>query len=301
MNMSDNIDFKEIKETRTLPSPTGIALNVMRMCRSENVSLSDLATQIQADPVLAGRLIQLANLCKKPKMRPVVSVSKEVLILIGIQAVRQIALGVSLISSYQTGACRMFDYNRFWSRSLAMACVAQAIGERQPVAPAAELFTCGLLASIGRLGLAAVRPHAYGDLLERHAGAPVDEFMQLERNRFGYDRVQLSVAMMEDWKIPDLFVDAVRFYQSPSLSGWDEGSRRQRLARLLNLAAFIADIDIATDDRKQLAMPSLLEKSTAVGLNVEEVTEVMNDASKEWLGWREAQRFSRKNFSASAW
>jgi len=291
--MSDRIDLNELKEARTLPSPTGVALNVMRMCRSDNVSLNDLAAQIQADPVLAGRLIQLANRGKRPQTRPIVAISTEVLLLIGIQAVRQIALGVSLISSYQSGVCRGFDYNQFWSHSLAMACVAQAIGERQPIAPAAELFTCGLLAGIGRLGLASVRPDAYGELLSANASATVDELMKLERERFGCDRVQLSVAMMEDWKIPDLFVGAVRFYRTPTLSGWVEGSRRQQLVRLLDLAALIADIDVATEEEKLRAMPSLFEKTAAIGLTVEEVTEVMKQAAKEWVGWREVQRFSR--------
>jgi len=291
--MSDKIDFNELKEARTLPSPTGVALNVMRMCRNDNVSLNDLAAQIQADPVLAGRLIQLANLGKRPQARPVVAISTEVLLLIGIQAVRQVALGVSLISSYQSGACRGFDYNQFWSRSLAMACLAQAIGERYPIAPTAELFTCGLLAGIGRLGLAAVRPDAYGELLSANASATVDELMKLERDRFGCDRVQLSVAMMEDWKIPGLFVGAVRFYKTPALSGWVEDSRRQQLVRLLNLAALLADIDVASEEEKLQAIPSLFERAAAIGLTVKDVTEVIKQSAKEWTGWREVQRFSR--------
>ena len=278
--MSDKIDFNELKEVRTLPSPTGVALNVMRMCRSDNVSLNDLAAQIQADPVLAGRLIQLANLSKRAQARPIVAVSTEVLLLIGIQAVRQVALGVSLISSYQSGACGGFDYNQFWSRSLAMACVAQAIGERHPIAPTAELFTCGLLAGIGRLGLAAVRPDAYGELLSANASATVDELMKLERERFGCDRVQLSVSMMEDWKIPSLFVGAVRFYKTPALSGWVEDSRRQQLVRLLNLATLIADIDVAAEEEKLQAMPSLFERAAAIGLTAEDVTEVMKQATQ---------------------
>jgi len=117
-------------------------------------------------------------------------------------------------------------------------------------------------------------------------------------DRFGYDRVQLSAAMMDDWKIPSLFVDAVRFYKKPMLSGWDESNRRQRLARLLNLAAFIADIDVATEDEKQASMPSLFEKSEALGLDIEEVTQAMKDASKEWIGWREAQRFSQRSLQS---
>lgn len=59
--MNDKMDFADIKASGSLPSPKGVMLAVMRLCQREQVSLQELAHAIQADPVLAGRIIKVAN------------------------------------------------------------------------------------------------------------------------------------------------------------------------------------------------------------------------------------------------
>lgn len=280
------IDFEELKLAKALPSSTGIALSIMQMCRREDVQLAELARKIQADPVLAGRIIKIANSVMVNKTRPVLAVTREVLLLIGVEAIRQMALSVSLVSAHQSGASRFFNYTGFWSSSLMMACVAKVIGERIHIAPQAELFTCGLLSGIGHLGLAAVRPQAYDELLMLHPGASVTALMDAERERFGYDRQSLSVAMLQDWNIPTLFVDAVRSHRAPELSGWPENTRRQQLARILNLAAFVANIDEVAEMGNDGLMQSLFSRFETLGLNTVEVTEILEQSSREWCEWR---------------
>jgi HD-like signal output (HDOD) protein len=279
------IDFDELKAAGALPSPTGIALNVMRLCQRDNVSLAELSTQIQGDPVLAGRLIKLANASKSARARPIIAVSSEALLLIGVQAVRQLALGVSLMNSYQTSPCRFFSYERFWARSLIIACTAQAIGERIQIAPVTELFMCGMLCDIGHLALAALRPEAYDLMLAQAPDLTEQQMMVLERERFGYNRLSLSLAMMKDWRIPSLFVDAVQFHQAPESSGWPEESRRQRLSRLMNLAVMIADINVSTEAKPLLKMPDLVARATALGLDENEIPEIIEQATDDWMDW----------------
>lgn len=283
--MVDLIDFEKIQQARGLPSPTGLALNIMRMCRNENVALSDLARQIQTDPVLAGRLIKLANAGRPSSLRPIVAVTSEALLLVGLQSIRQVALSLSLINSYNGGTCSGFDYNGFWSRSLTTACLAQSLGKRVTIAPIAELFTCGLLAGIGQLGLAVIRPQPYSELLEKHRTSALSELREAERARFGCDQLDLTVMMLRDWQIPSLFVDAVRFHAEPGSSGHDEESRQQRLARLLHLAVISADV-ICTDtvDQDSLPLP-LLEQADMLGLPPEQVLEVLQEAAQERADW----------------
>ncbi|MBB3214259.1 HD-like signal output (HDOD) protein [Herbaspirillum sp. Sphag1AN] len=288
--MVDLIDFEKIQQARGLPSPTGLALNIMRMCRNDNVSLSDLARQIQTDPVLAGRLIKLANAGRAPSLRPIVAVTSEALLLVGLQSIRQVALSLSLIHSYNGGTCSGFDYNGFWSRSLTTACLAQALGKRVTIAPVAELFTCGLLAGIGQLGLAVIRPQPYSELLEQHRTSTRQELRQAERARFGCDQLDLSVMMLRDWQIPSLFVDAVRFHAEPDSSGNDEQGRQQRLARLLHLAVISVDVICAdTIDEDTVPLP-LLEQAALLDLSPELMLEVLQDAAQERADWITIQR-----------
>lgn len=290
--MRDLIDFEEIKQTRSLPSPSGLALNIMRMCRNENVSLPDLARQIQTDPVLAGRLIKLANAGRAAMLRPIVAVSSEALLLVGLHAIRQVALSLSLIHSYHGGACSSFNYNGFWSRSLAMACLAQELGKRVTIAPIAELFTCGLLAGIGQLGLAVVRPQSYSELLEQQSTTALSVLRRAERDKFGCDHLDLSVMMLRDWQIPSLFVDAVRFHAEPDMLGDDEQSRRQKLARLLHLASISTDIICADTIDEEALSADVLEHASLLGLTPEQTLDVLQDAARERVDWATMQRSS---------
>ncbi|MCE9633873.1 MAG: HDOD domain-containing protein, partial [Methylophilales bacterium] len=142
--MSDLLDFAELKASGLLPSPKGVALMVMQLCQKEEVSLSEVSQIIRGDPVLAGRVIKIANAINPNKRRPIASVSAETVIIIGTNTVQQIVLGFSLINAKPQHLCKNFDYENFWSHSIATASAAQALGETTRIAPSTEMFTCGL-------------------------------------------------------------------------------------------------------------------------------------------------------------
>ena len=285
MSSPDHIDFSELKSSGILPSPKGVALTVMRLCQRENVSLQELAHAIQGDPVLAGRLIKIANVANPNKSRPIASITSDTLILIGIHAVRQVVLGFSLVSSYRSGDCPGFDYDRFWSSSAAIASVAQAIGGATRLAPPAELFTCGLLAGIGRLCLAVARPAAYAELLAEHAGKSPDSIAAEESARFGISHSQLSAAMMEDWGFPKLFIDAVSFHEKPETSGLSEGSRPCKLAYALQLAALLGEVFSGDPSATTQLSPKMLELARILSLTPEQTVAITEQSARDWREW----------------
>lgn len=162
--MSFATRFDEIKAMGDLPSPSGVALEIMRLTQSEEASIQDLAKVIQADPALAGRLLKFANSASVGVRRPVVAIEDAVKLL-GIGVIRQFVLGISVLSNYSHGRCEEFDYPGFWSHSLAAALAAQALAGLERVIAPAEAFTCGLLGRVGQLGLAAIYPDGYTAVL----------------------------------------------------------------------------------------------------------------------------------------
>jgi two-component system cell cycle response regulator len=133
-----------------LPSPKGVALAILELCQRDDATLADIAKVVQSDPALSGRLLRQANLASNGG-RSIASVATAVSHL-GLGVVRQLALSFSLVDQYQQGACIGFDYKRFWSRSLLMGLAMKKFGELGRGGPAADLFCCGLMASIGTLG-----------------------------------------------------------------------------------------------------------------------------------------------------
>ena len=70
------------------------------------------------------------------------------MLVLGLPAVRTLALGFSLLSSYRDGACKGFDYSRYWTSCLVYALAMQAVTQRTRAAAAEETFCLGLLGNI---------------------------------------------------------------------------------------------------------------------------------------------------------
>ncbi len=285
-NFIDPIDFEALKQDDTLPSPSGVRLNIMRMCRQEDVSLPELVTQIQADPVLAGRIVKIGNGASINKGRPIVAVSKDVLLMIGLHAVRQLALAISLTAERRDdndGDCPGFDYATFWARTVAMACASQALAEYYGDAPPSEMFASGLLANIGRLGLASARPAGYSALLSEDIDP--EQFRAAEKTRFGYHHLELAAAMMQDWDIPRLFCEAVLHHEAPEQSGLHDESRQLRLAQMLHVAGAVADYCVAAEQDRLAALQALLDAGLPLAGEVDHVIAICDRTARDWIEW----------------
>src|SRR5687767_4171996 len=92
---SVSASYAEMHASGRLPSPTGVALEIMRMSQREDVPLAAVAKVIQTDPALLGRVLKLAN---SPALgrRRTITTAVDALKLLGLSAVRQLALGLSI-------------------------------------------------------------------------------------------------------------------------------------------------------------------------------------------------------------
>ncbi|MFL9923979.1 HDOD domain-containing protein [Herbaspirillum lusitanum] len=283
-NYVDPAALEELKKADNLPAPSGVRLNIMRLCQAEDdVSLSDLISQIQADPVLAGRLIKIANGAGVNMGRQIVAVNIDVILMIGLDAVRQLTLAISLTSNRRNENFPGFDYDAFWSRSVAMACAGQALAEYYGAVPPTEMFASGLLANIGRLGLTSTGSGEYVKLLQQ--SLPSAELARQEKAIFGYNHLDLAAAMMQDWNVPRLFCEAVWHHEAPEESGVDVGSRQRKLIDLLNLSAAIADYCCASDADRMKAFLALLKCAERLERSQEDLVAVCDRIGRYWAEW----------------
>lgn len=282
--------FDTLRSERALPSPKGVRLAIMRLCAEDNPDMGELARLAQADPALSGRIIRIVNLQHASRVRPVAAVGIDVLLLIGLQSVRQLALALSLAEGVRPAECAAFDYSRFWSHSFAMAAAAQSIAEHTRVAPLAEMFTTGLLAGIGKLALACVRPHPYSSLLAR--GLARQAQLAMEQSLFGFNHLSLAAALMQDWRLPLLFCDAVLHHEAPLASGLDAGSRQLEIIWTLNLASAIAGIgagEASTTPRQVIA--GVAAGLARLQLSWDDFIAVYEKTGTDWKNWSGAMDF----------
>ena len=62
-----------------LPSPKGVALAILELCRRDDTTIAEVAHIAQTDPALASRLIRQANAAAQGAGRPVAATEIEAL------------------------------------------------------------------------------------------------------------------------------------------------------------------------------------------------------------------------------
>lgn len=276
--------FAQLKATGELPSPRGVALAVIRMTQDEEVSMSDLARAIKGDPAFVGRLVKAANGLVGRQRRAVVSVN-DALMVLGLPAVRSMALGFSLLSNYRKGSCAGFDYDRFWSSSLLMALSMQSLVQRLRVGAADEAFSVGLMARIGELALASVYPVEYARLLQEVQRSPELRLLDLEQKVLALTHRELGAAMLADWGLPTVYTGPVCFFEQPDKAAFAQDSRESSLIQCLILARAIAEICLAPEAEQPALMGMVLKLALRLGYTRESFVETCIKVAQQWVEW----------------
>ncbi len=271
--------IEQLRLNGGLPSPKGVALAIMQISRRDNATLEEISRLVQADPVTTSRLLHMANAANIAG-RPVAGVP-DAIIRLGLEAVRQLAMGFSLVDQYRTGACKAFDYPRFWSHSLLMAVAMQELGKRVRIASPDELFACGLLARIGYLALATLYPQDYSRLLQECAKPTVE----LERQRLHVDHNELTSAILLDCGIPGALAEPVSYHETPASSGFVEGSRPDQLTHLFHHARRLADLSLTPPEQRNPDVAELMLLGGKIGLDADELGALVDHIHTRWHTW----------------
>ena len=274
--------FEQLKASGALPTVNGVALEILRLSQSEDTTVSQLAHVLHADPALAGRLIKFANSTQSGAARPVLSITDAVKLL-GFAVVRQLCIGFSVLDANRTGGCTGFDYRRFWSRSLATGLAAQAFFLRIRVLAAEESFTCGLLADIGSLALASLYPEKFTEVLA--SGTTGGDLSAAEREAVGADHLEFGAALLEDWRLPKICVDAVFRSETPDQAAFDATSRPQMVCELIALSRQVGEYFVADADTRIGIAPVMRLRAARLGINAETLVLVCDAVDDGWQRW----------------
>lgn len=285
VQLADNTIITEIKTSGQLPSPTGVALSILELTRDPNTSTEDMALVLMGDPSLTGQILKYANAAAAGARSEVTNIN-DALVRLGMSMVRQLCLGFSVLSNSRHGPCVEFDYNRYWTQSLAMAVSSQSLCSRIKSVSPDEGFTCGLLGKIGHLALASVYPKQYANVLEDWANGTATELTDKENKALSINHNQASVALFEDWGLPDFYQTAVH---EQDKTEWEElptgrsiRHRGKQLARVLNIAALAADICIETGPHRHPMVFKFMKIGEELGYSEESWIALFDEILAEW-------------------
>src|SRR5262245_30086168 len=276
--------FEELKHTGELPSPAGVGMRILVATQQEDCSLAEVLSAIQADPALTGRVIKLASSTQYGSAVPITTV-REAALRLGLRTVSNIALGFTLVAGNRSGRCASFDYDRYWSWSLANAVAAGALARELRFGDPAEAFTCALLTRIGELALASVHPSDYAVVIDRSRRSGARSLRELERVRFQIDHAEVTAAMLTDWGLPEAFGAAVFAFLDPDQRAEVEGSRALELLQVLIASSAFADLCVTAEGNRSGNWAELERIRVQHGIAEERLAVICDDVAAAWAEW----------------
>jgi HD-like signal output (HDOD) protein len=183
---------------------SGTAGKVLALSEGDRFSAQQLAEVVIAEPVLATRVLRIANSAFYGAPRRIASV-REAIVLIGFPTVHATALAVCLVDACPRPSA--IDGRRFWKHSVSVATLAEELAKHSG-AGVDQAFTAGIIHNIGRLAFAQVEPRGFREAVAyaRTLGASVH---QAQIDLFGYTDADLGAALAERWDLPPALIEAI--------------------------------------------------------------------------------------------
>jgi len=274
--------FQKIKEKGNLPTPAAKAFKIFRLANDDSTSISDIAVVVETDPAIAAQILKIANSAFYKSLNTITSV-QDAITRLGLTMVKRISLGLSLISDNKKGLCKEFDYEMFWSESLARAVLARNLNQiRNTAFNSDETFTVGLLCQIGRLAFAGMYPEEYAAILRKFNADNPSQLIENERKVFGIDHNELAAEMMADWNLPDIFCNAVRLQDScDENEDLVPGSPEYELVGLLKCPMKFSVV-LTHSNAKLEFLKSILKQAKAQGIGTDFFKSKFDAIVNEW-------------------
>jgi len=283
-----------IRQCPTLPSLPTIAMEVLELTRKDDVDIAEIAAIISKDPALSGKILRTVNSSFYGRSSHVSTISQAMVIL-GMQSVKTLVLGFSLINNLRKNNSRGFDILAFWKRSIYSATAARTIGGKMNLVQCEEAFLAALLRDIGMLVLDQVLGEQYGEICG--SAASHEDLMQAETRALGLTHADAGAILADVWKLPPILAVPIASSSNPD-SVKDPALRK--VCELIDLAGRCADVYV--DESPAAAINKVHElcavrfKATETDTNV--LLEEIGRRTKEVATLFEIQIGKSDNFEA---
>lgn len=191
---------------RRLPSLPTVSARLLGMMGRTDVNLKEISNLILSDAPLTGEILRMSNSAMFGARSEVRNILQALAVL-GIEKVKGLACTVAL-RSYLGNALQIPALKRCWRHNLATAVVSSEIADwaRQD---SGEAYTAAILHDIGRLGLIALDPAKYLQIIDKvahHGGCLCVE----ERAVYRLDHTVAGEWLATSWGLPPAICRTIR-------------------------------------------------------------------------------------------
>ena len=239
--------IRRIAQCPNLPSLPAIAVQVLALTQKDNVDLVEIERLISNDPALSGKILRTVNSSFYGRSQHVGTMS-DALVILGLQSVKTLALGFSLVSHLGRDKSGGFDYLGYWRRSIYAANAARTIAAKVGFVQQEEVFLGSLLQDIGMLVLDRVLGPKYGTVCK--SAASHDDLAAAETAALGANHAEVGELMARQWRLPPLLAVPIACHLSPA-QVTDPALRK--VTELIAMAGTCADVFVSPSAASSIA------------------------------------------------
>nr|MBS0020613.1 HDOD domain-containing protein [Gammaproteobacteria bacterium] len=188
----------------TLPSMPEVALQLRNAAQDPNIKVSELSRIIQADPIVAGRIVHAANSPLYRGQRPISGV-KDAIVRLGLETSRNLAISLAVKNTFQAKSsflrARMYA---LWEHSVQVSSLCYVLARAHPPLDPERALLAGLVHDIGEVPILTYPDFAAEQVASSTLGEALEKLRAvagvLVLTAWGFDPSIVAVAeAAEDW------------------------------------------------------------------------------------------------------
>ncbi|MCF6270931.1 MAG: HDOD domain-containing protein [Melioribacteraceae bacterium] len=229
----ENIE-KILEKINTLPALPQIADEALRILNDPNSSKSDLVKIISKDQSFISKILTIANSPIYGLRREVSTMSFAVFVL-GLKEIKKVVFAIAFMQSFKMERSKYFNPDDFWLHSFITANLSRKIAMDLDITNCGEAFVVGFL-------------HDFAiSIIHRDFKSEFDEIYELastginhtiaEKEILTLTHAEVAELVLENWGLPKIIVDAVKFHHTPSVANMDKA-----LTSVIHLADYITTV-----------------------------------------------------------
>lgn len=239
-----------------LHSAPKVVQDILRQTKNIDFDMKTLTTTLASDPALSAKILRLVNSASFGLRHPVTAIPQAVMIL-GQRTLRLVVMTFSLVGTLTKGGGSKL-FGEYWRNALTMAIVAKKLARSRQGLDIEEAYSTGLLADLGILVLAQLKPAEYAKIYFAHSHD--ESLLAAEREAFGCDHAQIAYRLLLRWGFSPECAEAVRLHHERVATAsdldltiwtatlvsemlWSSTSNRMPLVRSLLVSQFGFDTD----------------------------------------------------------
>jgi len=207
-----------LSRIHTLPTVPKVVQELINTFEQPDINLNKVARLVNTDPVIAAKVLRLANSAYYRRSRTVTSVD-DAIVFMGLDALRMLVVGAGFAASVPVPV--ELGRSLFWRYCLHTAVCARYFAW-QSNEDAQAAFTAGLLHAIGE-PLMVMSMESELRVVEQHTRFYDRDRALCERSAVGFAYSDLGAELAESWRFPPMMVAAIR--EAPSPLADVEGSK----------------------------------------------------------------------------